>query len=136
MEKFGLVMENWKYEFFFFNNWNCSEITNQKIAIHLIKKEERKKKKEKFWKRMETIYKEEGMFNNDSCAWSTIYNPQEEKEYNFSKLRTSHERDFGTLVGIFSLVSCLHRKWRDNSFREILLEIWKSLRLVILMKSL
>lgn len=130
-----MYLDNDKYELFFFNNWNCSEITNQKIAIHLIKKEERKKKNfEKEWK--ETIYKKEGMFNKDSCAWSTIYNPQEENEYNLSKLRTSRERDFGILVGIFSLASCLHRKWRDNSFREILLEMWKSLRLVILMKSL
>lgn len=53
----------------------------------------RRKEEDKFWKRMETIYKKEGMFNNDSCAWSTIYNPQEENEYNFSKLRISHTNE-------------------------------------------
>lgn len=47
-----MYLDNDKYELFFFNNWNCSEITNQKIAIHLIKEEERKKKNfEKEWKR-------------------------------------------------------------------------------------
>lgn len=79
--------------------------------LRLIKEKfnkERRKEEEKFWKRW--IYKKERIFNNDSCVWSTIYNPQEENEYNFSKLHTSHERDFGILVGIFSLVSCLHRK--------------------------
>lgn len=84
--------------FFFSNNWNCSENTNQKITIN----KGRRKEEEKFWKRW--IYKKERIFNNDSCVWSIIYSPQEENEYNFSKLHTSHERDFGTCRNILPRV--------------------------------